>query len=106
MRGATRPQVPAGRGAWYRGMSSRLNGTLEAAGFSGGLRGARHACIANALITGWAQVNGLRGETETIDKMAARIRYDLDYLRNWSLRFDLYILFKTLLVVVHDRHAY
>jgi len=38
--------------------------------------------------------------------MAARIRYDLDYLRNWSLRFDLYILFKTLLVVVHDRHAY
>ena len=37
-------------------------------------------------ITGWAQVNGLRGETETVEKMAARIRYDLDYLRHWSLR--------------------
>ena len=40
-------------------------------------------------ITGWAQVNGLRGETETLDKMKARIDYDLDYLRNWSLRLDL-----------------
>src|SRR4029434_1598058 len=34
-------------------------------------------------ITGWAQVNGLRGETETLEKMEARIRYDLDYLRHW-----------------------
>lgn len=57
-------------------------------------------------ITGWAQVNGLRGETETVDKMEARIRYDLDYLRNWSLRLDLHILIKTVLVVVNDRHAY
>ncbi|MEO8935370.1 MAG: undecaprenyl-phosphate glucose phosphotransferase [Burkholderiaceae bacterium] len=54
-------------------------------------------------ITGWAQVNGLRGETETVEKMEARIRYDLDYLRNWSLRLDLHILVKTLIVVVHDR---
>ena len=57
-------------------------------------------------ITGWAQVNGLRGETETVDKMAARIRYDLDYLRNWSLRLDLHILVKTILLVVHDKQAY
>ena len=57
-------------------------------------------------ITGWAQVNGLRGETDTVDKMAARIRYDLDYLRNWSLRLDVYILLKTLLLVVNDKQAY
>lgn len=57
-------------------------------------------------ITGWAQVNGLRGETETLDKMESRVRFDLDYLRNWSLRLDLYILFKTALVVFNDRHAY
>ncbi len=36
-------------------------------------------------ITGWAQVNGLRGETETLDKMRARVQYDIDYMRNWSL---------------------
>lgn len=57
-------------------------------------------------ITGWAQVNGLRGETDTVDKMAARIRYDLDYLRNWSLRLDLHILVKTVLTIVNDKQAY
>ena len=40
-------------------------------------------------ITGWVQVNGLRGETETIEKMKARVEYDLEYLRNWSLGLDL-----------------
>ncbi|ACT48705.1 Undecaprenyl-phosphate glucose phosphotransferase [Methylotenera mobilis JLW8] len=50
-------------------------------------------------ITGWAQVNGLRGETETLDKMQARIDYDIEYLRNWSTRLDLYIIFKTVWVV-------
>lgn len=57
-------------------------------------------------ITGWAQVNGLRGETDTLDKMEARVDCDLDYLRNWSLSLDLYIIFKTIAVVVKDRHAY
>ncbi len=57
-------------------------------------------------MTGWAQVNGLRGETDTVEKMEARIQYDLDYLRNWSLRLDLHILLKTFLVVIHDRQAY
>ena len=57
-------------------------------------------------ITGWAQVNGLRGETDTVEKMAARIRYDLDYLRNWSLRLDLHILARTLLLVMKDKQAY
>jgi putative colanic acid biosynthesis UDP-glucose lipid carrier transferase len=51
-------------------------------------------------ITGWAQVNGLRGETETVEKMRARIEYDLDYLRNWSLGLDLRIIFKTIFVVL------
>lgn len=57
-------------------------------------------------ITGWAQVNGLRGETETLDKMRARIQYDIDYMRNWSLVFDLMILGKTLMVVWRDQNAY
>jgi Undecaprenyl-phosphate glucose phosphotransferase len=57
-------------------------------------------------ITGWAQVNGLRGETETLDKMKARVEYDLDYLRNWSLRLDLFIIAKTVWVVLKGRNAY
>ncbi len=58
-------------------------------------------------ITGWAQVNGLRGETDTVEKMAARIEYDLAYLRNWSLMLDLKIVAKTVLVVLkHDNNAY
>lgn len=56
-------------------------------------------------ITGWAQVNGLRGETETLDKMEARIEYDLDYLRNWSLWLDILIILRTVLVVLkRDAH--
>ena len=57
-------------------------------------------------ITGWAQVNGLRGETATIDKMEQRVRYDLDYLQHWSLWFDLCILFKTLWMVLKRENAY
>jgi putative colanic acid biosynthesis UDP-glucose lipid carrier transferase len=57
-------------------------------------------------ITGWAQVNGLRGETDTVDKMQRRVEYDLDYLRNWSLGLDLAILFRTATLVWRDRNAY
>jgi putative colanic acid biosynthesis UDP-glucose lipid carrier transferase len=57
-------------------------------------------------ITGWAQVNGYRGETKTLDKMQGRIDYDLDYLRNWSLRLDLRIIMKTVLLVFKDSAAY
>jgi len=57
-------------------------------------------------ITGWAQVNGYRGETETVEKMQRRVEYDLDYLRNWSLRLDLTIMFRTALTVWRDRNAY
>jgi putative colanic acid biosynthesis UDP-glucose lipid carrier transferase len=57
-------------------------------------------------ITGWAQVNGHRGETDTIDKMAARVEYDLAYLRNWSLALDLQIILRTVKTVVSDQKAY
>jgi len=57
-------------------------------------------------ITGWAQVNGYRGETDTLDKMSARIEHDIDYLRNWSPRLDMYIIAKTVWVVFMDRTAY
>ena len=57
-------------------------------------------------ITGWAQVNGFRGETKTLDKMQRRIDFDLDYLRNWSVRLDLYIIFKTISLVIKDQKAY
>ncbi|WGF86308.1 undecaprenyl-phosphate glucose phosphotransferase [Marinivivus vitaminiproducens] len=49
-------------------------------------------------ITGWAQINGLRGETDTLDKMERRVQYDLYYIENWSLLFDLRIIMRTLLV--------
>jgi putative colanic acid biosynthesis UDP-glucose lipid carrier transferase len=57
-------------------------------------------------ITGWAQVNGLRGETATIDKMEARVQYDLDYLRNWSLWLDLWIVLRTVKVVLTRENAF
>jgi putative colanic acid biosynthesis UDP-glucose lipid carrier transferase len=57
-------------------------------------------------ITGWAQVNGFRGETDKIEKMESRIEHDLEYLRNWSLRLDLSIILRTVWVVVKDRQAY
>jgi len=47
-------------------------------------------------ISGWAQVNGLRGETDSLDKMKKRLEYDLYYIENWSVWFDLKILFLTL----------
>jgi putative colanic acid biosynthesis UDP-glucose lipid carrier transferase len=57
-------------------------------------------------ITGWAQVNGYRGETDTLDKMQGRIEFDLDYLRNWSLRLDIKIILKTIRLVFKDQQAY
>ena len=57
-------------------------------------------------ITGWAQVNGQRGETDTLDKMQSRIDFDLAYLRNWSLSLDFLIIVKTVRLVFKDSSAY
>jgi len=46
-------------------------------------------------ITGWAQVNGYRGETDTLEKMEKRVEYDLWYINNWSLGLDLKIILQT-----------
>jgi len=57
-------------------------------------------------ITGLAQVNGLRGETETVDKMRERVRFDLEYLSHWSPWLDLKIIGQTFLVIARDKNAY
>lgn len=57
-------------------------------------------------ITGWAQVNGYRGETDTIDKMEQRVRYDLEYMQHWSLWLDFRILVRTLWMVMKRENAY
>jgi Undecaprenyl-phosphate glucose phosphotransferase len=57
-------------------------------------------------ITGWAQVCGYRGETETPDKMARRVEHDIFYIDNWSLWLDVRILVRTLLAVLVDKNAY
>lgn len=57
-------------------------------------------------ITGWAQINGWRGETDTLEKMEMRVKYDLEYIRNWSLLFDINIVFKTVFKGFIDKNAY
>ena len=57
-------------------------------------------------ITGWAQVNGLRGETDTLEKMQARVDYDLYYLQHWSIWLDFVILWRTVKVLFGDKNAY
>ncbi len=57
-------------------------------------------------ITGWAQVNGYHGPVATEEALRARVRYDLDYINNWSIWFDFQILLYTLRIVFGQRHAY
>jgi len=57
-------------------------------------------------MTGWAQVNGLRGETDTPEKMRRRVVYDLYYIDNWSVWLDIKILFLTVFVGFVHRNAY
>lgn len=57
-------------------------------------------------ITGWAQVNGLRGQTETLDLMARRVEHDLWYINHWSLWLDLRIILKTVLMTARQPTAY
>lgn len=57
-------------------------------------------------ITGWAQINGWRGETESVDKMGRRVDFDLDYIRNWSLRLDIWIILLTAVRGFTQKNAY
>lgn len=57
-------------------------------------------------ITGWAQVNGFRGETDTLEKMENRVKYDLEYIQNWTAWLDIKIVFLTVVNVFNGRNAY
>ena len=54
-------------------------------------------------LTGWAQVNGLRGETASFEQMAERVKFDLWYISNWSLSLDLKILLRTSFILLRNR---
>ncbi len=69
-----------------------------------GLRASRHKVKPG--ITGWAQVNGLRGETDTVDKMIKRVEYDLFYIDHWSVMFDIKIMLTTIFSPRSYRNAY
>ncbi len=57
-------------------------------------------------ITGWAQVHGWRGETNTVDDLIQRVEHDLYYIENWSISLDLWIILKTLVIPFYDKKAY
>ena len=57
-------------------------------------------------ITGWAQINGWRGETDTRDKLEQRVKHDLEYIDRWSLGFDLYIIARTPFALLKSENAY
>jgi lipopolysaccharide/colanic/teichoic acid biosynthesis glycosyltransferase len=57
-------------------------------------------------LTGWAQINGSRGALHTAEDVRERVTLDLHYIRNWSLAFDLRIIWRTVRVLLHDKNAY
>ncbi len=57
-------------------------------------------------ITGWAQINGWRGETDSQEKIQHRVEHDLYYIENWSIPFDIYILARTPFALLHWESAY
>ncbi|MBU2532424.1 MAG: undecaprenyl-phosphate glucose phosphotransferase [Alphaproteobacteria bacterium] len=57
-------------------------------------------------ITGWAQVNGWRGETDTLEKIERRVEHDMHYINNWSVLFDLYIIAMTPISLIGGKNAY
>jgi lipopolysaccharide/colanic/teichoic acid biosynthesis glycosyltransferase len=57
-------------------------------------------------ITGWAQIHGWRGETDTVEKLQKRVEYDFYYIDNWSLLLDLKILIRTPLALLKATNAY
>ena len=56
-------------------------------------------------VTGWAQINGLRGPTPTLDAMQARLNYDLYYITHWSLWFDFKIIIWSVPYLLGDKYA-
>ena len=63
-------------------------------------------CQVKPGITGWAQVNGWRGELNTMEKLECRVQHDLEYIENWSLSLDFKVLAKTCGCVLYDSNAY
>ena len=57
-------------------------------------------------ITGWAQINGWRGETDSREKILRRVEHDLYYIENWSILFDLYIVLRTPFALIRGEGAY
>ena len=57
-------------------------------------------------MTGWAQINGWRGEIDSQEKIQRRVEFDLYYIENWSVFFDLYILLKTPMSLLKSENAY
>ena len=57
-------------------------------------------------ITGWAQINGWRGETDSREKIQRRVEHDLFYIENWSILFDLYIMARTPFALIRGEGAY
>jgi lipopolysaccharide/colanic/teichoic acid biosynthesis glycosyltransferase len=57
-------------------------------------------------ITGWAQINGWRGETDTREKLEQRVKHDLEYIDRWSLMFDIMIILKTPFALLKNENAY
>lgn len=57
-------------------------------------------------LTGWAQIHGLRGELDSIEKLQKRVDYDIEYIDRWSIWLDIMIIFKTILLLFHDSSAY
>jgi len=57
-------------------------------------------------ITGWAQVHGLRGELDNVEKLRRRVDYDLEYIDKWTIWLDLEIILRTIKLLIFDKHAY
>jgi lipopolysaccharide/colanic/teichoic acid biosynthesis glycosyltransferase len=57
-------------------------------------------------ITGWAQINGWRGQTDTAEKLQRRVEHDLYYIENWSLALDIYVLARTPFALFNTENAY
>ena len=66
--------------------------------------GARHPVKPG--LPGWAQVNGWRGETDTLEKIQKRVDHDLYYIEHWSLMFDVKIVLMTIVTILRGRNAW